>query len=201
MIRTIIFDLGGVIVPLDFPRAYAAIAKHCSLPAPEIQRKVLETGLVDELECGRVDPQEFARVVIDSLKMKVDYEQFGELWGELFPPHTLIQDEVFAALKQNHRLLLMSNTNAIHFPYILRHYPVLQRFDYFVLSYEVGVMKPDRRIYDEAIKHAECAAEECLFIDDVQENVDGARAAGMRSERFEGVEKLRRDLAALGVRI
>ena len=130
-------------------------------------------------------------------------EQFAnvcrELWGELFPPYTLIEDAVLEALGRDYRLLLLSNTNAIHFPYILRHYPLMQHFDHFVLSYEIGFMKPDERIYAEAIARAGCAAGECFFTDDVQQNVDGARRSGMKSERFEGVDKLRSDLATLGV--
>ncbi len=199
MIRTVIFDLGGVVVPLDFPRAYAALAEHCAFTGPEIQRRVLASGLVDELECGRVEPEEFARAITDALEMKVDFGRFQELWGSLFPPYTLIEEPLLTELKRNHRLLLLSNTNAIHFPYVLRHYPMLGHFDHFVLSYKLGVMKPDRRIYEDAISHAGCHPEECFFTDDVQENVDGARRCGMRAERFEGPEKLRRDLAGLGI--
>jgi glucose-1-phosphatase len=199
MIRTVIFDLGGVVVPLDFPHAYSVIGERCGLSGSEAKERILGTGLAIELELGRVEPDEFARVVTEALETDIPYEEFIELWGNLFPPHTLIGEDLLAAIKQQCRLLLLSNTNAVHFPYIVRNFPLLNQFDHFILSYELGVMKPDRGIYEAAVGRSHCAAEECFFTDDVQSNVDGARAAGLQSERFEGPEKLREDLIARGL--
>jgi HAD superfamily hydrolase (TIGR01509 family) len=111
----------------------------------------------------------------------------------------LIEEALLRELKRRHRMLLLSNTNAIHFPYVQRNYPLLGHFDHMVLSYKLGVMKPDPGIYEEAVAQARCKAEECLFVDDVQENVDGARRVGLQSVRFEGAEQLRQDLAEAGV--
>jgi FMN phosphatase YigB (HAD superfamily) len=199
MIKTVIFDLGGVIVPLDFPRGYRAFEQFCPHEAGEIQRRIMSTGLVNRLETGQMEAREFASVISESLGLRLSFEKFTNLWSSIFPPHTLVPESLLAALAGSHRLLLLSNTNAIHFPYIQRNYPLLKHFHEFVLSYEVGVMKPDPVIYTTAALRANCKPEDCLFIDDIEENVEGARRVGMQSVRFETLERLRGDLLARGI--
>ena len=96
--------------------------------------------------------------------------------------------------------MLLSNTNDIHFRFIRKHYPVLRHFDDFVLSYEVGVMKPDAGIYAEALRRAGVPPSECFFVDDKQVNVDAARKAGIDAVRFEGRERLESQLSERGIR-
>jgi putative hydrolase of the HAD superfamily len=199
MTKTVIFDLGGVIVPLDFPRAYQALEGRTPYPASEIPARIASTGLVPELETGRIEPEAFAERICDALGLRVSYEEFCELWSTVFPPRTLIPEGLLAGLRRRHRLLLLSNTNAIHFPYIRRNFPILEHFDDFVLSYEVGAMKPAREIYREAIARSGCEPQECFFTDDVADNVEAARREGIDAEQFHGYEQLERDLRARGI--
>lgn len=199
MTKTVIFDLGGVIVPLDFARAYRAIEGRSPYPAHEIPVRIAATGLVPELERGRIDPEEFAGRIAKTLGLRVGYEEFCELWSAIFPPRTLIPERLLEGLGRRHRLVLLSNTNAIHFSYIRRNYPLLEHFDDFVLSYEVGAMKPAREIYREAIARAGCAPAECFFTDDVADNVEAARREGIDAEQFVGYEQLEQALHARGI--
>lgn len=199
MIKTLIFDLGGVIVPLDFPAAYAAIGAISPHPAGEIRERIIATGLVDRLELGHVAPEAFAREMSAALGLELPYDRFCELWSGIFPPHTLTPDELLAELHGRYRLLLLSNTNAIHFTYVKQRYPILRHFDDYVLSYELGVMKPDAAIYEAAVAKAGCRPEECFFTDDGEVNVDGARRAGIDAVQFLSVEKLREDLRARAI--
>ena len=194
MIKTIIFDLGGVIVPLDFRRGYAAIEPLCRCPAEEIAKRIGSTDLMYRFEIGQVEPEEFVLGMCKLLDLELDFEQFCEVWGAIFPPHTLIPESLLEALRGKHRLLLLSNTNAIHFPYIRENYPLLRHFDHFVLSYEVGVLKPAPEIYREAIARAGCRAEECFFTDDVEDNVEAARREGIDAAQFISCEQLKKDL-------
>jgi putative hydrolase of the HAD superfamily len=82
---------------------------------------------------------------------------------------------------------------------IRARYPILRHFDAYVLSYEVGAMKPEPRIYAAAIEAAQCAPQECFFTDDIPEYVEGARQAGIDAVVFEGAEALERELRARGV--
>jgi putative hydrolase of the HAD superfamily len=199
MIKAVVFDLGGVIVPLDFPRGYRAIERLCPYEAGEIQRRIMSTGLVNRLETGQMEAREFASVISERLGLRLSFEEFADLWSSIFPPHTLVPESLLATLARRYRLLLLSNTNAIHFPYVQRNYTLLKHFHGFVLSYEVGVMKPDAAIYATAALRANCQPEECLFIDDLEENVEGARRTGMQSVRFDSVERLQKDLLARGI--
>jgi len=190
MIRALIFDLGGVLVPLDYAAATAALQKVSPLTAEEIGKRIMNSGLVEPFETGKLTPEEFYRRLSDVLGLKVSYEEFVNLWSALFPARTLIPDEFLAQMHQRYRLVLLSNTNPIHFEYIRRNYTVLSHFDAFVLSYRVGVMKPAPEIFQAAISAAGCAPAECFYTDDDQRNVEAARLLGLDAERFESFEQL-----------
>lgn len=199
MIKTVIFDLGGVIVPLDFAAGYRRLEGVCSFPAAEIPERIRSTSLVVDFECGRVSAQEFHRQLSDVLGLTVGYGEFRDLWCAIFPPHALIPAEWIEAVRKEKRVLLLSNTNEIHFEVIRERYPHLGHFDEYVLSYEVGAMKPAAAIYEEAIRRSGCEPEECFFTDDVMGYVEGARRSGIDAEQFLGADKLRTDLAARGI--
>ncbi len=201
MTKTVIFDLGGVIVPLDFRRAYAAIEGLSPFCAEQIPARIAATGLVPQLEQGLIEPREFAARISEALNLAVSFEEFCHLWSAIFPPHTLIPESLLESLRGRHRLLLLSNTNAIHFPFIRDNYPLLRHFDDFILSYEVGAMKPAPEIYRAAIARSACAPEECFFIDDVPENVDAARREGLDAARFVSYEQLREELRARKIEV
>ena len=194
MIKALIFDLGGVIVPLDFARGYATIASLCPYSAEEISRRIEQTGLMEPFEMGKVPPREFARKISQVLELRVSFEEFCEIWGSIFPPHTLIPESMLEALRGCCRLLLLSNTNAIHFPLARRKYALLRHFDDSVLSYELGVMKPSPEIYREAVARAGCRAGECFFTDDVAENVEAAKREGLNGAQFLSADQLREEL-------
>jgi putative hydrolase of the HAD superfamily len=78
-------------------------------------------------------------------------------------------------------------------------YSMLNHFDYFVLSYEVGSLKPSDEIYQEAIKHADCAPGECFFTDDIAAYVEGAKKAGIDAVQFESAEQIEREMRARGI--
>lgn len=199
MIRTLIFDLGRVIVPFDFRRGYACMAERCGLAEDEIRQRLKADGLVHAFESGGIGRHEFHRRVAQLLETDVSYDEFCQIWFSVFLPETLIPDALLEALHERYRLVLLSNTNPIHFEMIRERYPILRHFDAFVLSYEVGAMKPDPRIYRAAIEAARCQPQECFFTDDIPEYVEGARQAGIDAALFEGAEALERELRARGV--
>lgn len=193
MIKTIIFDLGGVIVPLDFKRGYLAMEALCGHRAADIPARISSTGLVPRFEMGLVQPEEFVQQISACLGLKTSFDEFCDLWGSIFPPETLIPEALLESLRQRYRLLLLSNTNSLHFSFIRKNYPLLRHLDHFVLSYEVGSMKPSPEIYHAAIANSNCAANECFFIDDVADNVEAARREGMDATRFVSYEQLKDD--------
>jgi len=200
MIRTVIFDLGGVIVPLDFPNAYRALAACCPIPAAELPHRISRTGLVPLYESGALTDAEFTRQFCDALGLDISSGQFRTLWNSLFGSHTLIPDSLLADLKQQgFRLVLLSNTNGLHFDMIREQYPLLNHFDDFVLSYRVGATKPSPRIYEEAIARAQCLPHECFYTDDILPYVEAARHAGIDAVQFLSYEQLLTDLGSRGI--
>jgi putative hydrolase of the HAD superfamily len=200
VIKTVIFDLGKVLIPFDFARGYRAMEPYCDHPATEIPRRIAATDLVHRFETGLVEPRDFVEQLSRRLNLRVSYEQFCEIWSSIFLPDTLVPESMLAGIGESYRLLVLSNTNAIHFEMVRRSYPMLRHFDHLVLSYEVKAMKPSPAIYREAIARAECRPEECFFTDDISAYVEGARREGIDAVQFESCAQLERDLAARGVR-
>jgi glucose-1-phosphatase len=199
MIKTIIFDLGKVIVPFDFQRGYDRLAPLCRYSPAEIPERLRGCDLVTRFEEGKLEPDAFVRELSAILELDASYEDFCGIWSSIFLPDTLIQEDLLAALRERYRLLLLSNTNAIHFEMVRRTYPLLDRFHHHVVSYKVGALKPSPVIYAEAIKHAECDASECFFTDDIPAYVEGARQAGIDAVQFESQAQIERELRQRGV--
>jgi putative hydrolase of the HAD superfamily len=199
MIKAIIFDLGRVIVPFDFGRGYAQLAKLGGIPAGDISKRIGQTDLVQRFECGKIAPGDFVKDLATHLNIEVDHDRFCEIWNSIFLPETLIPEDLLIALKKRHRLVLLSNTNHIHFEGILENYPLLGQFDDFVLSYKVGFMKPAPEIYDAAVKAAQCQPEECFFTDDIAEYVAGAKRAGIDAVQFRSAAQIEEELRRRGV--
>lgn len=199
MIQTILFDLGGVIVPLDFPRLYGQLARYCAVPAAEIPHRIGATGLVPKLESGQISAPSFTAALSAELGLQVPEGGFRDLWSSLFPGHTLLPEALFATLKKRYRVVLLSNTNAIHFEMIRETYPHLSHFHDYVLSHEVGAMKPHPDIYAAAIQAAQCDPQECFYTDDIQAYVDGARQVGIQAFQFQSHEALLGQFDTLGI--
>jgi len=196
--KTVIFDLGRVLVHFDFKRGYRALEGLCPHEAADIPKLLAGTGLVERFETGLVEPRDFVAEITRVLDLSVDYEGFCEIWSSIFM-HTLVPESMLEGLKARYRLLLLSNTNAIHFEMVRRSYPMLRHFDDLILSYEVKAMKPQPAIYRAAIERAECEPGECFYTDDIAEYVAGAQAMGIDAVQFQGAERLAEEMKARGI--
>lgn len=199
MIRAILFDLGNVLVPVNFIRCREALAEVCVHPPKEVQRILGGSGLPRKYESGEVSSAEFFDATCRLLEMNVTYEKFTQVWGEIFSPDPIVPESLLEALRARHRMIILSNTNEMHFRLAEQRYPLLRHFDEFVLSYRVGAMKPDTRIYRSAVAAAGCPAEECFFLDDLTENVEAARGEGIDAALFTTLDQLHADLRARGI--
>src|SRR5437762_7874862 len=105
-------------------------------------------------------------------------------WSSVYLPGIIISEELVRALKPNYPLILVSNTNEAHFEFIRSRYRIVDYFDHFVLSYEVGSLKPDRKIFEHAITTANCSPDSLFFIDDREENITAATQLGIHAHLF-----------------
>jgi glucose-1-phosphatase len=200
MIKTVIFDLGKVIIPFDFKRGYQGLEQVCGYPAAEIPRRIATTDLVQRFESGLIDPKDFVEQLSRVLDLHINYDQFCQIWSSIFLPDPLIPESLLEGLSKRYRLLLLSNTNAIHFDMLAKSYPLFRHFHHMVLSYRVGAMKPAPAIFREAIARAECRPEECFFTDDIAEYVAAAKREGIDAVQFESRAQIEQELLARGVR-
>ncbi|MFN7994066.1 MAG: HAD family phosphatase [Bryobacteraceae bacterium] len=199
VIKTVIFDLGKVLIPFDFSRAYRAMERLCGYKASDIPARIGATDLVHRFETGLVEPHDFVEQLCAMLELRATYEQFCEIWSSIFLPDPLIPDSMLAGLRKRYRMLVLSNTNAIHFDMVRANYPLLRHFDDLVLSYEVRAMKPSPLIYQAALERAQCRPEECFYTDDIAEYVEGARKQGIDAVQFTSREQLERDFESRGI--
>jgi putative hydrolase of the HAD superfamily len=200
MIKAVIFDLGRVIVPFEFKRGYDRLEAECGIPAADIPKKMSSTDLVQRFESGRIEPREFVREFCAHLNIDTTYERFCEAWSAVFLPHTLIGEDLLRGIARNYRMVLLSNTNVIHYQMLRRNYALLRHFHSCVLSYEVGAMKPSPLIYRKAVEAAGCEAAECFFTDDMPAFVEGARTEGIDAVQFQSEEQIVEELRKRGVR-
>ncbi len=196
MIKTIFFDLGNVIIPFDFRRAYTRLQPLCSYPVTEIPQRMRGTDLVSRFESGLIGSKDFVKEFSAVLDLRIGYDEFCDLWSSVFLPEPLVQESLLADLGRRYPLMILSNTNPIHFHMIQANYPLLRHFEHCVLSYEVGALKPSARIFEEAVTRAGCEAGECFFTDDLAVNVEAARKHGMDAVQFQSADQLEGDLKA-----
>jgi putative hydrolase of the HAD superfamily len=199
VIRAIILDLGNTIIAFDFMRGYLELQAACGQSPEEIRHRIGSTDLVVRFESGQVAPDDFVAQLSELLGLKVTYSEFRRMWSSIFLPDPLIPESFLESLKKRYRLVLLSNTNALHFEMLRETYPLLGHFDHFVLSHEVGALKPEPAVYEQAISRAQCLPGECFFTDDIEAFVVGARRSGIDAEPFRGFDKLQADLKSRGV--
>lgn len=198
MHKAVIFDLGRVLVYFDFKRGYQALEGLCPYPAAEIPKRLAGTGLVERFETGLVEPAEFFAELSRILGLHIEYDHFCRIWSSIFT-HALVPENMLERLAARYRLVLLSNTNVIHFDMVRGAYPLLQHFHELVLSYEVKAMKPDPRIYQEAVARADCRPEECFYTDDIGAYVEAACKLGIDAVQFESAGQIQRELTARGI--
>lgn len=199
MHRAVIFDLGRVLVNFDFKRGYRALEGLCPYRAAEIPVRLAGSGLVDRFETGLIEPRDFVAQMCAVLDLKIGYDDFCGIWRSIFT-ETLVPEALLAGLAARYRLLLLSNTNAIHFEGLRETHGILRHFHDLVLSYEVKAMKPQPEIYRAAIARAGCPAEECFYTDDIPAYVMAGRNLGIDAVQFQSAAQLERELAARGIR-
>jgi len=199
VIRAILLDLGKVIVPFDFSIGYKAIESRTGLPPDVIRERVRSTGLVPRFESGLIEPEAFVQQLCEALQMDISYTGFCDIWSSIFSRNTLLSEEFIASLASRYPLILVSNTNHIHFEMIRQNYPLLGHFKEWVLSYKVQAMKPSPLIYRAAVAAAGCDAADCFFTDDIAEYVTGARQFGIDAVPFRDQAQLVQDLRERGV--
>lgn len=196
MTPTIIFDMGGVLVHLDWDKVCAPLARLSDRTYDEVMREVQNGPIVESSMLGHLTPREFHRAICGEIHVAIDFDPFIDIWNGIFG----IDDEMahlVEELASTHTLVIASNTDAIHFPYCLENFPVLKAFDRHFLSCEMGLLKPDPAYFHHVLYELWASPANCVFIDDRPNNVRAARNLGIKGLVFESPEKLKSDLSSI----
>jgi len=199
MIDTVISDLGNVLLFFDNTIFFKKMTGYTTRPLEEIRKVTHDNAdLLTLFERGRISPLDFHKNARDLLDATASYEEFFAIYNDVFFPNPPAID-ILRRLKPGRRMALLSNTDVCRWTFIKSRFPEILFFDGYALSFDVGVMKPDPVIYREALESVGTRAENAVFIDDLAENVDGAKRLGMQGIHFTARTDLAAELAAFGV--
>jgi putative hydrolase of the HAD superfamily len=201
----LIFDFGNVVGFFDYQRACDRLAARLGTTGRLVRQRMLGLGFSDllgELERGRMLPRIFAERVMGLCGLSATYDEFVRDWEDIFWLNEPVARLVRLLKSRGYRLVLGSNTNVLHAAHFRRKFAeTLDLFDRFILSYEVGCLKPEAKFYAACVAAADVPASSCVFVDDVPENVEGARSAGLLAVRYTDAPALIAELAGIGVEI
>ena len=187
-IKTIIFDLGGVIVNLYVEKTIAAFSELSGLSEKEVEKAYLSADVFKQYEKGLISDAEFCKSLRVEFNLKATDTEIRSAWNAMLGEIPVDRIESIKTLLQHYKCIVLSNTNAIHekafhkvlsdsFPY--QHLNGLFHEVYF--SHELNQRKPDEEIYQNVLKLSETEASESLFMDDGIANLDAASGLGIHT--------------------
>jgi FMN phosphatase YigB (HAD superfamily) len=184
--KNIIFDLGGVLLNLDFTRTENAFRELGMTDLEEIYSHAQQTGLFDDYEMGRITSADFRTEMRKFLRADVSDAQIDHAWNAMLLDLPAERIQLLGNVKNTHRIFLLSNTNEIHmqsyYRYMQEVHGTKDLGHIFVkqyLSFELGKRKPNADIFEHVVKENSLQKEETLFIDDSIQHIEGARRYGI----------------------
>ena len=202
MIKAVVFDFGNVICRFDNNLFLERISNYTEKSVERVGELIYEeSDLPRRHETGLMSGEEFYEEVVKLCGLKdISMEGFRAAFTDIFTP-IKTTFELIRRLKPNYKLGLLSNTSQWDFEYGIKAMgEVFDLFDSVSVSCEVGVMKPDERIFEDALGKLGQAAEECVYVDDLEEFVKAARAMGFYGIQYIGYEDLVESLDKLKVK-
>jgi putative hydrolase of the HAD superfamily len=178
-----LFDIGKVLLDFDFESSLSKLlpADHPD-PAASLV-KLLEKK--DEFETGRIAVDDYTAWGIGIIGSEATPAEFHCAWRNIFIPNAQMWDVVRRLAADGHRLILFSNTNAIHCPWVFEAYPDFSLFHGSILSFETDSIKPHPEIYHQAIDKYSLIPENTLYIDDLPANIATGNAFGFRTHQYD----------------
>lgn len=196
------FDLGNVVLPFDYLVAVRQMAEVAGVPDADIQRIVFDSGLETAYERGDMTTEQFYEAFCQQTGKQPDLDALLVASSDMFRLDEAVADLILRLRGAGYRTGLLSNTCEAHWQFCVnRKFPILgQLFEVTALSYELRAMKPDAAIYQGAARLAGVAPTEIFFVDDRQENIEGACRAGFDAVLFTGAADLTTALIQRGIR-
>jgi putative hydrolase of the HAD superfamily len=199
VIKVILFDLGNVILPFNHYQIAERLSRFSQKKEFQDPKRIFsylfdfERGAVNGYEIGKVSSTQFFESLKEYLHLSLSFEDFIPIWNDIFTEDQKVS-KIIRSLKGKKKIGLISNTNPLHFDYILAKFPVIKVFDKWILSHEVGFKKPAIEIFQKAIEWGSVEPEKILLIDDMKKHVDVAISLGMQGIHFTSADQLKEEL-------
>lgn len=194
------FDLGNVLFHFSHARVCQQVSAVSSVPAGDIGAFIDQHNYPVLLETGAVTIAEIHADFCKSFDVSPSLADVERAASDIFDINAPIIGLLASLVRARHRIGILSNTSRPHWEFLASRYTILKNFFPVVsLSYELGVMKPDREIYDRSAELAKAVPGKIFFTDDRQDNIDGALAAGWQAVLFENANQLAMELRKRGV--
>lgn len=186
-IKNIIFDLGGILLPITMTRCFENFARLGFSDIRNYVNEYYKDGLFQELELGLVTVPQFCARLRQIAHITASDAQIIDAWNTFIAPVEKTKLNALLALSRHYRVFLLSNTSQIHWDHVCRcdfahdGFTVKDHFEKTYLSFELHITKPDAAIYEFLLKDAGIEPQASLFIDDSQKNCDAAHALGIHT--------------------
>ena len=191
-IKSIIFDLGGVILNLDYSKTENEFKKFGILHFKELYSQKKQTLLFDDFEKGKINPKEFISFLKEAENLKIKEIDFINAWNAMLLEIPIEKLQFINGLKKDYKIFLLSNTNEIHikkFEKDLKKNNMLEQFykcfDKIYYSSRMGKRKPEKNCFNQVLEENGLIAENTLFIDDSIQHIEGAEKAGIKTFHLE----------------
>ena len=196
----LLFDLGRVVLDIDFSRVLHCWASHAGCEPAQLAERFLRDELYRRHEKGEISDEAFFAGLRSSLGIELSDTQFIEGWNSIFVGEMPGINHLLARAAKRLPLYVFSNTNAPHVAHFSGKYAgVLGHFREIFLSSAIGLRKPDAEAYDHVVQAIGVPAERIVFFDDLAENIEGARERGLKAVLVSSTDDVARALEALDI--
>jgi FMN phosphatase YigB (HAD superfamily) len=196
----LLFDLGRVVLDIDFSRVLHFWAGHAGCEPAQLAERFLRDELYRRHEKGEISDEAFFAGLRSSLGIELSDTQFIEGWNSIFVGEMPGINHLLARAAKRLPLYVFSNTNAPHVAHFSGKYAgVLGHFREIFLSSAIGLRKPDAEAYDHVVQAIGVPAERIVFFDDLAENIEGARERGLKAVLVSSTDDVARALEALDI--
>lgn len=196
----LLFDLGRVVLDIDFSKAIACWAEHAGLKPEAIVARYVRDEAYRLHEVGKISDEDYFQSLRSSLGIGISDAQFLEGWNAIFAGEMPDIAELLPRAAKQVPLYAFSNTNRPHVDHFSKEYAdLLGHFRELYLSSSIGLRKPDAEAFDHVVAAMGVPANRIVFFDDLAENVEGARARGLMAVHVTSPRDVGIALTALGI--
>lgn len=190
-IDALLFDLGKVVIDIDFERVWARWALDAGCPVERIRTRIGSYEPYLRYECGAISLEEYFGHLRDALGVNLTDAQLLVGWNAIFVGEMPGIAKVLEAAKTRFPLYVFSNTNGAHEAcWSVDYAGVLSHFKKLFVSSTIGLRKPERAAFEHVVADIGIPAQRILFFDDLRENVDGAKTAGLQAVQVTGTHDI-----------